>query len=225
MDGISGHNMADGTTHERLENDAYYSEPELTDALVDRLVTDGWISDLITETVLEPSLGKGAFAVSVRRAINPRVLWGVDIDKLHTAQKTVDLFIEEDFLVWAKRKHERGFDLVIGNPPFGLKVEGKTRPDPVAEKHVRAALGLRSPSGVAAFLLRSAFAESSERIPFWKEHPPSKVFALAERPSYTGDGKTDKGQSYSFFVWKRGHRGVSEYENLSWKRPPPTTSD
>lgn len=82
-------------------------------------------------------------------------------------------------------------------------------PIPVAEKHVRRALALVAPGGHVTYVLRMAFLESEDRIPFWKEHGSGNglvtVYALARRLSFTG-GSTDA-TSYGFFHWQRGYTG------------------
>lgn len=82
-------------------------------------------------------------------------------------------------------------------------------PIPVAEKHVRRALALVAPGGHVTYVLRMAFLESEDRIPFWKENGSGNglhtVYALARRLSFTG-GSTDA-TSYGFFIWERGYTG------------------
>ncbi len=83
-------------------------------------------------------------------------------------------------------------DWIVGNPPYA-----------VAEEHVRKAIGV---APRVAFLLRLAFLESLERIPFWKEHPCRTVWVLSKRPSFTGGGSTDS-CPYGFFFWDRSPVG------------------
>ena len=79
---------------------------------------------------------------------------------------------------------------------------------------MRRALSLVAPNGHVVFVLRMAFLESEDRIPFWREHGSGrglrKVFALARRLSFTG-GSTDA-TSYGFFWWQRGYTGPAEIE-------------
>jgi hypothetical protein len=114
-------------------------------------------------------------------------------------------FATYDFADYTSTGHEPRFDVIIGNPPYNA-----------AETHVRRALSLRSkPFGVVAFLLRLAFLESAERVPFWREHPASKIYVLSERPSFSG-GTTDNA-AYGIFVWSTWHRGPTELEVVQWK--------
>jgi hypothetical protein len=115
----------------------------------------------------------------------------------------------------------QSWDWIIGNPPFNE-----------AERHVRRALDLTSRH--VAFLLRTAFLESTERVPFWTRHQCDlrKVFVLAQRPSFGQiiqgqetmfgsqvidfDNKTDS-CAYGWFWFDLEHDGPSEIEVLPWK--------
>lgn len=133
------------------------------------------------------------------------------------------------------------FDLVIGNPPYGdlwdlqqraLAREAKkagqefkrpARPEsagPVsdAEAFVRQSLIQVVRGGLVFFLLRSAFLESQKRAAeLWKTYCPERVSALAKRPSFTGDGKTDA-TAYAMFLWRRGdHRDYYMGDWLEWE--------
>ena len=96
-------------------------------------------------------------------------------------------------------------DWFVGNPPYNA-----------AEEHVRHALGLAERG--CAFLLRLAFLESIKRRQFWEEYPPSEVYVLDKRPSFTEDGKSDSA-AYAWFVWHtdRPHQGA----RLDWLRWSP----
>ena len=62
-----------------------------------------------------------------------------------------------------------------------------------------------------AFLLRLGFLASVQRAEFWKQNPPTRVIVLSKRPSFTGDGKTDRSE-YAFFVWEKG----AERKPVEW---------
>jgi hypothetical protein len=97
------------------------------------------------------------------------------------------------------------YDWVIGNPPFKE-----------AERHVRKAL---VGGHDVAFLLRLAFLESKARVPFWTGPGAClrKMWVLAERPSFTANGKTDSA-AYAFFWWQPGFEGQAEVvPALTWR--------
>ena len=105
-----------------------------------------------------------------------------------------------DFLEYIPERHEIP-EWIVGNPPYRE-----------AEAHIRHALGL---ARNVAFLLRLGFLESSRRLPFWAEHPPSEVYVLAQRPSFT-KGATDS-TAYGWFVWRDGRAGPTLLHILDWK--------
>ena len=189
---------------DRRPNDGYFTPQDLAAQLVDVLPIEP------THYVLEPHAGAGAFH---------RVLHGVcrvipmDIDP--------DLaWMVGDFLEpgW---QDTQAWDWILGNPPFAN-----------AERHVRRALDLTQRH--VAFLLRLAFLETAERVPFWTRHQCDlrKVFVLAQRPSF---GKIIEGQetmfgsqvidfdnktdacAYGWFWFDLEHDGPSEIEVLPWK--------
>lgn len=185
----------------RVKNDAYYTPDLLAQKAVSWLLRDGYLWTGMS--VLEPSAGRGAW-VRAARQIEPSHVVACDID----SDRMPDLSQEacEPVLAdFATHEFGRRFDAIIGNPPFVH-----------AEAHVRRALGLRDPVGVVAFLLRLAFLESKDRMPFWREHPASKVYVLSERPSFTG-GQTDN-SAYAIFAWATWRRSrATELEVCSWK--------
>jgi hypothetical protein len=186
----------------RRTNDAYFTPQALAHALVGKLHTDKWWRG---GSILEPSAGRGAFAIAAAFLPYREAVHAVDADPIRIAELpkqvgAVDVIARcADFL-----DIEGSFNLIIGNPPYSG-----------AEAHARHALSLRARHGVVAFLLRLAFLESQERQPFWSEHPASKIYVLSERPSFTG-GKTDN-SAYGFFVWANWHRGPTEMEVMSWR--------
>lgn len=94
------------------------------------------------------------------------------------------------------------YDCVIGNPPYKY-----------AEAFVRLSLEHTVEGGYVVFLLRLAFLEGQERgAGLWKEYPPKQVAVCSQRPSFTGDGKTDA-TAYAVFVWQKGYSGST---SLTW---------
>lgn len=81
------------------------------------------------------------------------------------------------------------YDLIITNPPFSLALE-------FLQKSLQEA-------DTVIYLLRLNFLGSQKRRPFWRENRPSHVLVLAERPCFTGDGRTDSIE-YAWFCWDRG---------------------
>lgn len=78
-------------------------------------------------------------------------------------------------------------DIQITNPPFSMALD-------FLEKSL-------SEADTVVYLLRLNFLGSQKRKPFWQKNPPSHVFVLSKRPSFTGKG-TDATE-YAWFVWDR----------------------
>jgi len=198
--GLGHHRKARDNNGRRIVGDAYYTPDPLARAIVAALCARcAWP----TGPILEPNVGGGAFA----RAI---------IDSPHGTPELVVLDIDStapglahpralyseavDFLSY---RPQRPFNFVIGNPPYAQ-----------AQEHVEHALGM---SRHVVMLLRSAFGESASRIGFWRQHPARHVWMLAQRPSFTSDGKTD-GCAYSVFWWDNHHVGPTTFTPCwDWK--------
>jgi hypothetical protein len=80
------------------------------------------------------------------------------------------------------------------------------------------ALQLLRPGGQLLFLLRLAFLESQGRYQrlYSGGLKPVRVWSLVERPSFTGNGKTDA-TTYALFLWQKGWREGCTLDWLSWR--------
>ncbi len=196
---------------DRRDSDAYMTDPKLARFIVELLGKDGWIQR--GTRILEPSAGDGAFlrplaeyAYSLHAndvnlvGLPERIDGWVEGEPFETSRADAwrkagaSECFEYDFSKFpnphAGPSIYDGYQAIVGNPPFSL-----------AESHVRKALSLLGHGGSLAFLLRLAFLESRERIPFWEARPAQAIYALAERPSFMG-GRTDS-SAYGVFVWRR----------------------
>lgn len=196
---------ATGRSDVRLPNDTYNTPQELCDAIVNKLKADQFLSTLDSETgiILEPSAGSGNFISSLKKFAPEWTVHALDIEVGHCLKEVCSYdipYMERDFLEFGGCKYNG----IIGNPPYSL-----------AEAHIRHGLGLLRPGGFLAFLLRLNFLESKKRIQFWSEFPATKIYPLAERPSFVSGG-TDA-CAYGVFVWTRGYKGQTELEVMSWK--------
>lgn len=181
-----------GSVQGRDPLDRYYTPQALADALVPVLPIDG-------ATVIEPSCGGGAFVRALLR--QGCTVYAQDVDpeaeglRLADAHRVApwEITLPDEWLA---------VDWVVGNPPYMH-----------AEEHIRLALA-RASRGVA-MLLRLAMLESDERVAFWLEHPVSSLWVLAQRPSFTEDGRADS-CAYGWFVWDKQARG-QRVGVLSWR--------
>lgn len=148
--------------------------------------------------VFEPGCGGGAFLRAAHAEWPRATLLGVD---LVPACEGPGHVLTGDLFAWSMKP-----DLVLGNPDFDI-----------AEKVMRHGMKLLTPGGHLAFLLRAAFLGSTGRVALYREFPLRYVQPIAQRPCFTGDGKTDP-MEYALFVWQQGWRGRGELlEPLVWR--------
>lgn len=213
----------------RLSLDAYYTPDVVADAIVKDLLEHGSIGSLPLDRdyfrMLEPSVGKGAFvrAVAKHLPLNmPAFFSMVDLEEHPELEgETFKVIDARASLIHTSRTFARhdfldfddpvGFDLVIGNPPFGS-----------AEQHIRAALRQTRYGGTCAMLLRLSILESWERANgLWKEHVPDEIVCLDGRPSFAHGGNDSVG--YCVVVWnvrKQRKKHVTTFRWLRWAPTP-----
>ena len=168
----------------REERGAFYTPDLLAHAIARTLKVEG----VNPARVFEPGCGGGSFLRAAHATWPTCDLIGID---LAPACNGPGLVLTGDLF---KQTIAR-FDLVLGNPDYTI-----------AEAAVRHCLGLLAPGGVLAFLLRAAFNGSTGRVPLYREHPLWLYVPIAQRPSFTEDGRTDP-MEYALFCWRQGHTG------------------
>jgi len=137
-----------------------------------------WCVELIKQEInfknvqsfLEPCLGEGNIYNTIKTEVDGDWEW----DEIKEGR---------DYL---KTPCFKKFDLIVTNPPFSLALE-----------FLQKSLG---EAYTVIYLLRLNFLGSQTRKQFWNENPPSHVFVLSKRPSFTGNG-TDSCE-YAWFVWR-----------------------
>ncbi len=162
---------------------AFYSPDALALAICGMLKAEG----IEPGSILEPGCGGGAFLRAAARTWPQASLLGVD---LLPACRGPGKVLKQDLF-----KVRGAFDLVLGNPDFGI-----------AEAAVRHGLSLLAPGGHLAFLLLASFEETIGRVPLFADFPLWLRQMIAQRASFTDDGQTDQ-RAYATFVWKHGARG------------------
>lgn len=167
-------------------------------------VVEGLLSKNVVSgsRLLEPSAGKGAIIRSLADALPELHTTGVEIQPRFRAdlEACCDHTIIGDFLT-VELKPE--FDLVVANPPFSQ-----------AGPFIERSLDLLTPSGLGIFLLRLPFIASVKRAEFFKDHRPSHVFVLTQRPKFGGDNIDSC--DYAWFVWSKAG---SDTTILDWIWP------
>jgi hypothetical protein len=87
-----------------------------------------------------------------------------------------------DFFEW-----NTPVDLIFTNPPFSI-----------AQEFIEHSLQL---ADTVFMLLRLNYLASIKRYEWWSKNPPSALYVLSKRPSFTGSG-TDA-TDYAWFVWDK----------------------
>lgn len=148
--------------------------------------------------IIDPGDGDGVWGIEARQKWPKAIISGVEVR---------DVPKPAQYNYWYNSAYQKVVtrhtvcDLVMGNPPFKY-----------AEEFVRYSLQMIAPGGYLVFFLRLAFLESQTRLKLWRDCPPRSVVVCANRPSFTGDKKTDA-TAYAFYIWERGHVGGTQ---LQW---------
>lgn len=149
-------------------------------------------------TILDPCCGEGSILDTAAKwlAANAGDLEvrpiGIELDPMHAARARSRLGnaakIEcADAL--AVNTTWPSADLILMNPPFSLAMPFVAR----------AVVTMAKSKGTAAVLLRLAWMASRKRAEFHRVWAPD-AYVLSQRPSFTGDGKTDNSE-YAWFVY------------------------
>jgi len=94
------------------------------------------------QSVLDPACGDGAFLVEARRRFPGTELWGTDVDaSLAAGWREVGLDGPRDHMAvrdgLTDGNGRRAFDLVVGNPPYGLGMARPKRGEPIEVQFLR----------------------------------------------------------------------------------------
>jgi type I restriction-modification system DNA methylase subunit len=118
---------------ERRQLGSWYTPAALIDQMLSLLTSDGWPNTATTSTlrILDPSCGDGRLLIAAQERIgSPSALTGCDIDPLTRSpnERLGIEFVEGDGLSinWSHFGDDRGFDLVMSNPPFLSQLASST---------------------------------------------------------------------------------------------------
>jgi hypothetical protein len=153
--------------------------------VVDRLL-EAWAPR--PGTLLEPAAGDGALIAAVNAKLGPRDWLAVESRATTaTACQAAGAYpVITDFLTWEPPAGTTdAVSTVITNPPFSLCEEFIRHADEIC------------PAADLVFLVRLGFLSSQERVALWQEVGIPDVYVLPNRPSFTGNGKTDS----SDYAW------------------------
>ena len=184
--------------HSGGPGDVYLTPPWCVDRLLEAWVPASAIADGCS-TCLEPCVGTGNIVRAFNRQYQ-KARWNVfDIDlapsKLREACSGIKDMWHGDFICEEGDAGPSYYDLtdhvglVLTNPPFTL-----------AQQFIRHARHW-CPNADLMFLLRLGFLAAEKRAKFYAEMGTPDIYVLPNRPSFTGDGRTD-GVDYAWFHWK-----------------------
>lgn len=143
--------------------------------------------------LLEPCAGNGNIIRSLQKNGYSNIK-AVEIreDEFETLYNLVGYgnFAIGDFLTMKIENNIGLSDVVITNPPFSLAME-----------FLNKSLEITTEKGIVIMLLRLGFMATDKRYQFMSKNPPTDLYVLHKRPSFTGGG-TDS-QEYAWYVWDK----------------------
>lgn len=173
------------TTHTRHLHDFYPTPRGHVEASLDLL------PDVAFRRIVDPGAGAGVWGEAARRRWPHAHISGYELRPVPKPD-AYDAWLRGDFLATPTYPD---VDLVIGNPPYSM-----------AEAFIRRSLGQVMEGGYVLLLLRLGFLEGQKRHRgLWQTYPPLVVGVFGDRPSFTGNGKSDN-TAYAVFLWQRGYQ-------------------
>jgi hypothetical protein len=141
------------------------------------------------DNILEPGAGNGNICSTIKKIYPNKHITAIELRKEeeNNLKQCSNIVIIDDYL---NMNINCKYDIIIGNPPYSIAIE-----------FINTSLNILNNNGIIIFLLRTAFLESKSRYDFWQKNPPSGLYTLSKRPSFTGHG-TDA-TSYSWFTWDK----------------------
>lgn len=204
----------------RADHEFYPTPYDLCVAALDLLP-----ADFTPDRICDPGAGTGVWCKAARAKWPNAYIIGIEIREDATAPDWVDEWAVGSFTD-PRMTFATKFDLVIGNPPYGdpedqenyraakaarkrgekfVKPERHT-PMADAEAFIRRSMGILRADGYLMFLLRLAFLESGKRVKLWSDYPLLTQDVCVDRPSFTGNNKTDA-TAYAIYTWRKGYAG------------------
>lgn len=188
---LAGGNPKDG----RVDNDFYATDPKAVEMLLSTGVFDWYYLPWID--VLEPCVGQGHIIDTVKNFYNKtKELRITTIDLIDRGYPNT---IITDFLIW---KPDKGYDLIITNPPYSL-----------AKEFVEKGMECLEVGGIMAMFLKIQFLEGAKREELFDKYPPKYIYVFRNRMATWNSGqpkdpKTGKKWAttmcHAWFVWEKG---------------------
>lgn len=169
--------------YERIDRDAYFTEPWVTQALL-----DAYPAGYFGMAVWEPACGDGRMADVIHAAG-----YVVGISDIHDYGCGAMI---RDFLRDSLPIHTP-ITSIITNPPFDL----------AKQFVVRALECVKPQAGVVAMVQRHEFDAPKGNRPFF-QHPFAAKLILPRRPRWSDSDKASPRFPYAWYVWDWKHQGA-----------------
>ncbi len=154
----------------------------------------------------------------------PASITGIDIRNTPRPADYDLWYVERDFRTFQFSVDDMRFDFIATNPPYGPHVKGVKKVAEIYEQqgweptgkperlstsewYVRKCWQYLMDGGRMVFLYPLNFMSTLDRFNnLFVTLPPTRVYALARRPSFTNNGKTNS-TDYGIFVWEKDMLG------------------
>jgi hypothetical protein len=162
--------------------DRYYTQRSTVVAICDLLWARHGLSD--TADCIEPSCGSGEFVIELHKRTIGNV-WACDVDP---GAAGLDLADQKYLGDWCEASaglvsQGIGFDLAVGNPPYGGPAEGRGRePGDPAYLGLHHALSAMDVAPVVAFILPWSWLATPLAMKQLRGRDPAWVYRFASRP-------------------------------------------
>ena len=187
---LNGYKLLGGGSKEsRIENDYYATNPKAVRMLLERY-------ELKADTILEPCVGEGHIANTVKEFYGNKEVVGIDI-----VDRGYPGTIICDFLKWDP---DREYMSIITNPPYSL-----------AQEFTERCMEILGEGGQLCQFLRIQFLETVRRKALFEKYPPKYVYVFSKRMPVFSDGREIDPQTgkvwattlcNAWFVWEKGSK-------------------
>lgn len=168
--------------------------------------------------VIDVGCGTGVWGKAVKEVIPNSHLSGYDIDisNINNLEPHLSVYKNDVYDTILKKDYltadTKGFNLIIGNPPYSSKDNRH-----LAEDIVLKSLDMLDYGDYLGLLLKTEFLASKRRYEnIFAEQPPLYVLQMVNRINWSG-AKSGNTIEYAFFVWRKGSMMYPQIQWLDWK--------